>query len=73
MTAGVICWDGSLEALHRIRREMPDCLLSFNSVTGILYVRTERNPETGVPLGWLVTRTGEGRAAVSPPGESADA
>jgi hypothetical protein len=66
-------WDGSLEALRRIQREMPDCLLSHDPGTGILYVRTEANPEAPVPFGWLVGRAGDGRASVSPPEESANA
>jgi hypothetical protein len=61
-----IRWDGSLEALHRFQREMPDCLLGYQQETGVLYVRTERNPEALVPFGWHVTRVRDGIAAVSP-------
>jgi hypothetical protein len=60
-----IQWDGSLEALHRIQREIPDCLLDYQPGEGILHVRTERNPETGVPYGWWVTRVRDGIAVIS--------
>lgn len=45
---------------------MPDCLLFHDPAAGVLYVRTEANPETAVPFGWHVTRISDGIAAVSP-------
>jgi hypothetical protein len=45
---------------------MPDCLLFYDAVAGILYVRTEHNPEAAVPFGWHVTRIRDSIAAVSP-------
>jgi hypothetical protein len=61
-----VLWDGSLEALNRVRREMPDCLLGYDATAGILHVRTEFNPEAAVPFGWAVTRVRDGIAAVTP-------
>ena len=61
-----VCWDGSLAALRAIRETMPDCLLFYDDFNGILRVRTERNPEAGVPFGWWVTRVRDGIAGVSP-------
>jgi hypothetical protein len=62
----MILWDGSLGALNRFRREMPDCLLWYDTAAGVLYVRTEFNPETAVPFGWVVTRIRDGIAVVKP-------
>ena len=65
MTGEPVCWDGSREALRLIQATMPDCLLFYDSTLGVLNVRTERNPETGVPYGWWVTRVGDGIAVIS--------
>lgn len=61
-----VCWDGSLQALKAIQDTMPDCLLWHDAGAGILYVRTEANPEAAVPFGWHVTRAGDGIAVISP-------
>jgi hypothetical protein len=64
---GGICWDGSREALRELLEQLPDCVAGHHAADGRLYVRTAGNPETPVPYGWYVTRTGDGLAAISPP------
>lgn len=58
-----ICWDGSPLTVRDIRRAMPDCISDYWD--DVLYLKTEGNPRTPVPLGWHVTRMKDGIAAIS--------
>jgi hypothetical protein len=42
---------------------MPDCITGFWG--DVLYVKTAQGPEEPVPLGWYVTRAGDGIAVVT--------
>ena len=56
-------WDGSPLTVRDMRRVMPDCITGFWN--DVLYVKTVQNLETPVPLGWWVTRAGDGIVTVT--------
>lgn len=56
-------WDGSPWTVRDMRRVMPDCITGFWG--DVLYVKTARSLEEPVPLGWWVSRAGDGIATVT--------
>ncbi len=58
-------WDGSPLTVRDIRKIMPDVMEYYSDTDNVLYVKTAGNPHTPVPLGWYISRAGDGMAEIT--------